>query len=157
MSTRILSDLVAHAAALSRIEPAVLRGPGRARAVLVVRQAMVVVARGWGHSEDRIAAALGRDRSTINHALGVARRRLVRDPHFAGFVALLETACALAAPLQPPPPPAPDIPSGGARARNQLIGVRDGDPDAGHNFHLGMIKASRTLAARIAAARGMKQ
>jgi len=173
MSTRLLCDLVAHAAAAGGIGLDDLLGPGRLPVLVRARQAVAVVAHRWGRPDHEIGTALRRERSVACYTRQRGERRLCCDPGFARLVARIEDSCARAQPLTPPDPALALSPAqreadavqraireaGGLRARNRLIGAGGGEDtdgggiDKGHRFHLGMIAGSRELARRITKAR----
>lgn len=71
-----------------------LEGDGRSVKVVLARQvAMYVAAVGFGMSYGRVAAALGRDRSTVQHACRVVEERR-DDPAFDSWVEALERTLA---------------------------------------------------------------
>jgi hypothetical protein len=169
MTTRLMCDLVTHAAATSGLSLDEVLWPRRDPLLVRLRQAIVVVAHGWGRSDHEIAAALGRERSTISHTRKRGQRRMGCDPGFAAMVREIGDICDRIEPLTPPAGGAPCSraqreadamqrairASGGERARNRLIGdgVEVRDLDKGHRFHIAMIVASHELARRINKAR----
>ncbi len=71
-------------------------GDGRsARTVLARQVAMYVAAVGFGMSYSRVGAALGRDRSTVAHAIRIIEDRR-EDPAFDEWLNALELTAAAA-------------------------------------------------------------
>lgn len=166
MSTRLLCDLVAHAAAAAGVGLDDMLGLGRLPVLARARQAVAVVAHRWGHPDHEIGTALRRERSVACYTRHRGEQRLCCDPEFARLVARIEDSCERGKPLTPPDPAQALSPAqreadtmqraireaGGQRPRNRLIGAGC-DLDKGHRFHLKMIAGSRKLARRIAKAR----
>lgn len=76
------------------VEPDDMEGDVRSVKVVLARQvAMYVAAVGFGMSYGRVAAALGRDRSTVQHACRVVEERR-DDPAFDTWVDALQQALA---------------------------------------------------------------
>lgn len=71
-------------------------GDGRsAKAVLARQAAMYIAAVGFGMSYSRVGAALGRDRSTVAHAIRIVEQRR-EDPDFDRWLDALEMTAAAA-------------------------------------------------------------
>lgn len=71
-------------------------GDGRSvKAVLARQAAMYIAAVGFGMSYSRIGAALGRDRSTVAHAIRIVEQRR-EDPDFDRWLDALEMTAAAA-------------------------------------------------------------
>jgi chromosomal replication initiation ATPase DnaA len=85
---------VAMAAGAMQMSPDTVVGDGRAMKVVLARQvAMYIAAVGFGMSYGRVAAALGRDRSTVQHACRVVEDRR-DDPAFDRWIEALEATAA---------------------------------------------------------------
>lgn len=114
MSRRVLiADIIRHAAHLSGFTQDEIRGPGRVRALVRVRQAVCLIARQqkrrdgdlvlFAYSYPQIGAALGgRDHSTIIHACDQARNIAKRDPEVATFIRKLREASKAGEPILAP-------------------------------------------------------
>ncbi len=71
-------------------------GDGRSTKAVLARQvAMYIAAVGFGMSYSRVGAALGRDRSTVAHAIRIVEQRR-EDPDFDRWLDALEMAAAAA-------------------------------------------------------------
>ena len=91
-----IADIVFHAARLSEFTEAEVKGACRSKTLVRVRQAVCLVAREQkrfdgefivhAHTFPTIAAALGKDHSTIIHAVRKAEDMVQRDPQFSRFV-----------------------------------------------------------------------
>lgn len=87
---------VAMAAGSMDVQADDMEGDGRSLKVVLARQvAMYLAAVGFGMSYARVAAAFGRDRSTVQHACRVVEERR-EDPAFDHWLEALERAVACA-------------------------------------------------------------
>ena len=95
----LVADILALAAALSRISPRTILRQNRFRHVVLVRFAIYFVAREQGYSYEQIGRKLDRDNSTVSHGCRQVAKYTDSDREFAWFVDALRrnVAKALAA------------------------------------------------------------
>lgn len=167
MSRLRVADIVSAASRLTGIPVADITGPSRVKRLVRVRQAVAYVA---ARQADRlsypmIGRMLGRDHSTIIHAVIAADANRQIDREYATFLRQLRTEARnaghfAAGPVVKVAKPAPVIPKSPApkpvvravKAKNDFR-PDDGDGDSGHKFAFGTAAGSQALVAAINAAR----
>lgn len=176
IGTTRISDLVYIAAGLSGVADTDITGPKRFRHIVMVRQAVMLVAfEQRAISYPQIGQRLGgRDHSTVVHGVKAARERAKRNPEYARFIDRLRFDAANAAPFvamqrprfvfeQAKPAPAPYTPPVNRRVVPKQWGCDGLKPvldrgldmdDGGVKFHRGMANGSAALLAALNLARG---
>lgn len=154
-----IADIIHHATVLSNVTAEDLRGLRRHRGIARVRQAVCLVANEHGHPYAEIGRRLGRDHSTVIHAVRTAAYLAEREPGYGAFVAELRRAAeeggvfaAEAYAYRPYVPPPRYTPTFHFRLPPPKP-VTNGDPDGSECFHAGIAEGSRRLAEAIMLAR----
>ena len=166
MSRIRVADIIAAASRMTGIPVADITGPSRVKRLVRVRQAVAFVA---ARQADRlsypmIGRMLGRDHSTIIHAIIAADANRQIDREYAKFLRQLRMEARNAghfaagpvvkvapAPVIPKPPaPKPVVRS--VKAKNDFR-PDDGDGDNGHKFQAGISRGSNDFLAKLNAAR----
>ena len=166
MSRIRVADIIAAASRMTGIPVADITGPSRVKRLVRVRQAVAFVA---ARQADRlsypmIGRMLGRDHSTIIHAIIAADANRQIDREYAKFLRQLRMEARNAghfaagpvvkvapAPVIPKPPaPKPVVRS--VKAKNDFR-PDDGKGDNGHKFQAGISRGSNDFLAKLNAAR----
>ena len=166
MSRIRVADIIAAASRMTGIPVADITGPSRVKRLVRVRQAVAFVA---ARQADRlsypmIGRMLGRDHSTIIHAIIAADANRQIDREYAKFLRQLRMEARNAghfaagpvvkvapAPVIPKPPaPKPVVRS--VKAKNDFR-PDDGEGDNGHKFQAGISRGSNDFLAKLNAAR----
>ena len=166
MSRIRVADIIAAASRMTGIPVADITGPSRVKRLVRVRQAVAFVA---ARQADRlsypmIGRMLGRDHSTIIHAIIAADANRQIDREYAKFLRQLRMEARNAghfaagpvvkvapAPVIPKPP-APKPVVRAVKAKNDFR-PDDGDGDNGHKFQAGISRGSNDFLAKLNAAR----
>lgn len=175
----LISDIARNAAQLSGFSLDALRGPGRTKPIVMVRNAAFLIAREQmrqdedaevqAYSTPQIGRYFGRDHSTVIHGLAKAEQSIAKDPQYAEFVGALRGSCdgspwfgtlapaelipdepiPVATEVKPMPKPLPAM----ARSTHiKAITLNEGEiPDQGHKFHAGIGLGSAKLLKALAA------
>ena len=166
MSRIRVADIIAAASRMTGIPVADITGPSRVKRLVRVRQAVAFVA---ARQADRlsypmIGRMLGRDHSTIIHAIIAADANRQIDLEYAKFLRQLRMEARNAGHFAAGPvvkvAPAPVIPKPAApkpvvrsvKAKNDFR-PDDGDGDNGHKFQAGISRGSNDFLAKLNAAR----
>ena len=166
MSRIRVADIIAAASRMTGIPVADITGPSRVKRLVRVRQAVAFVA---ARQADRlsypmIGRMLGRDHSTIIHAIIAADANRQIDREYAKFLRQLRMEARNAghfaagpvvkvapAPVIPKPP-APKPVVRAVKAKNDFR-PDDGEGDNGHKFQAGISRGSNDFLAKLNAAR----
>lgn len=163
-------DLIYLAAKLAGVSEAEVTGLSRARPIMMVRQAVMLVAHETGaHSWPEIGRRMGgRDHSTVIHGARTAQERAKRNSVYAAFIARLTADAKAAVPFvsmqqprfeftqmgKPVPraqpvrrldPPPLDLTAG----LKPVFGKGFDPADEGVKFHVGMARGSAALLAAL--------
>ena len=166
MSRIRVADIIAAASRMTGIPVADITGPSRVKRLVRVRQAVAFVA---ARQADRlsypmIGRMLGRDHSTIIHAIIAADANRQIDREYAKFLRQLRMEARNAGHFAAGPvvkvAPAPVIPKPAApkpvvrsvKAKNDFR-PDDGEGDNGHKFQAGISRGSNDFLAKLNAAR----
>lgn len=162
MSTKRIADIAELAARISGVSRAQLFSRSRKQSVVVVRNAVCMLARDAGHSFLVISRAFNRDHTTVIHGVRMCGEWAKSDADYADFLWQLREDVAAAVPFldegEKPPIALPKgkrvkpvVPFRPAKA----VVMQFSDMDHGEkNTALNMIAGSRKLATKINLERG---
>lgn len=161
MTRALIADIIVHAANLSGLTVAQVKGNSRVMHIVRVRHAACLVAyeqtRRDGklvlraYSYPQIGAVFGKDHSTIIHGVKLGKELCLRDMVFSAFVQALREAARtgrMFAKLDPKPITVPAL----KRPHIKAVTLAHGEePDEGHKFHTAIGKGSAALLKALAA------